>query len=744
MAAICLRSVPLPTRTLQWTTPTTGRMPFLVYTIVVLLVLGSGTLVGQPEQSLDSLKRLLQQSTDDQQRVELYHTLAQESVHTNFEAFEQYIQQSIDLAKQIQDLKGLNAASYTAGKVYYLNGYYDKAVPYLQQVREGAVQLNDTFSNAKALNILGLIHGRKGNYETSIDFYLQSLTLRQQLRDSASIGLVYANIATIYKTQGAYQEALDYYRKALKIAQETQRDQGMASVYNGMGLVYQQQGKYGASLSMFLKALKIYEKTNDARGMVASYGNIGIIHDIQNNSSQALKYYLKAIELNNQQPTSNLQTLALIYNNVGIVYYGEGKHEKALEFHFKSLKIKAQQDNKTGMVYSYENIGRSYFYQNKTEEALEYLEKGLRLSQEIGSKSMSAISLVLLGELYAGTAQYPKAKKYLSEGIELAEKIGDPATILKSVGILAKVEQTLGNYQAAYGHQVRYKNLSDSLLSLEKSKQIADLTAQYESEKREQHIENLEQSTKIKDLQLRQFTLSLMVLSVVLVLFVLVGVVLYLFYRQKQFQLQKKHHEVEQKLLRVQMNPHFIFNALAVIQQYMFEASSQKASFYLAKFAKLMRQVLEHSRHEYIPLEEEISMLDHYLSLQNLRQKQPFEYQIVVDERIDPEAIAIPPMFAQPFVENAIEHGISHMATQGRIDIDFKLDGEQIILTIQDNGVGLHQAKSKNTKHQSLATQITKERLSIFKQNHKKDVDFKLESLDQGTKITFYLPYQYL
>jgi len=714
--------------------------------VVSFLCLISWNLSGQNQQKIDSLKQLLQTESDDKKRVEMYSLIAQKSINFNFEEFELYMNKSINLAEQISDFEGLNNVYYTAGKMYYLSGYYENAIRRIRQAQQLSEQINDTLINAKSFNILGLIQKRQGNYDKSISLLLQSLELRQQLQDTKGVGLVYSNIASIYELKGNYEQALNYYSKSLEIAQEIGHDKGIANVYNNIGLTYKQQGKYAESLAMFLKGLAISEKINYKRVQVAGYVNIGIIHDVQKNYDKALEYYFKALKI--KQETQDIQTIARIYTNIGITYKNQKLYQKALDFHFKSLEIKRKENNKTGMVYNYENIGECYFYQKKTEEALSYLQKGLNLSQEIGLKSLSARSLCILGQLHYDLKNYSKAKKLLSQGIDLATTIGEPIIIQQSVQVLAKIEKSQGNYQDAYQHYVLYKELSDSLFNIEKTTQIAHLNTKYETEKKEQQIKNLEQTAKIRDLQLRESTWRLVMLSIVLILLVLVGIILYLFYRQKQFRLQKKHHEVEQKLLRLQMNPHFIFNALAVIQKYMFDANGKKASFYLARFSNLMRQVLENSRHEYIALDEEITMLDNYLTLQNLRQKQPFTYEIEVDEQIETEEIAIPPMFAQPFVENAIEHGIHHLSEQGKIHIHFGLQDHQIILTIQDNGVGIQKAmeieKDIHFKHQSLATQITKERILIFKQNYKKEVSFRIENLSQGTKVIFHLPYKYV
>ncbi|HAS40728.1 MAG TPA: hypothetical protein DCS93_09630 [Microscillaceae bacterium] len=222
------------------------------------------------------------------------------------------------------------------------------------------------------------------------------------------------------------------------------------------------------------------------------------------------------------------------------------------------------------------------------------------------------------------------------------------------------------------------------------------------------------------------------------------------FYRIREIQrknnLEKALGKASLESLKLQMNPHFIFNAMSAIQRYMLKNDARNASHYLTRFSKLMRAVLENSRAEYISLEQEIEMLEGYLTLQNLKHRGSFEYNISVDEHLDPEEIAIPPMFAQPFIENAVEHGIGHMPTEGKITLSFVLEGEVILLKIHDNGVGIDQGKSPRedaqVSHRSLATQITKERIALYQKSLKKNIYFEVKHLEQGTQVTFRIPYK--
>ncbi len=210
--------------------------------------------------------------------------------------------------------------------------------------------------------------------------------------------------------------------------------------------------------------------------------------------------------------------------------------------------------------------------------------------------------------------------------------------------------------------------------------------------------------------------------------------------------LEKHVLELEQKALRLQMNPHFIFNALQSIQGFIARNDSAEARRYLAKFGKLMRATLENSRHAYTSIALETESLSHYLGLEALCHGNRFTFSIETDQRIDPEATFIPVMLIQPFVENAVLHGLLHLTEKpGRIDIRFMLNEKSVICEIEDNGVGRTKAKEYESQtkkdHKSAALEITRERLA--QANEKGMPKSNLEIIDlfdqeknpSGTKV---------
>ena len=229
--------------------------------------------------------------------------------------------------------------------------------------------------------------------------------------------------------------------------------------------------------------------------------------------------------------------------------------------------------------------------------------------------------------------------------------------------------------------------------------------------------------------------------------FLIIIILVFTFQRRRaNFKLQAIQNE--QKLLRSQMNPHFVFNAITAIQSYIFTNSSREVVGYLSSFASLMRQILEGSRLDFVPLEDEINLLENYLKLQQLRYSNSFDFTIVVDQEINPESVKVPPMLNQPFIENAIEHGLKNITYRGVIELIIRKSGLFIEVSISDNGIGYkHNLKYSAKEHKSFAVDATKQRLSVIHKKNKTKLNFtivdrkEIDPAQSGTIVSYSIPY---
>lgn len=206
---------------------------------------------------------------------------------------------------------------------------------------------------------------------------------------------------------------------------------------------------------------------------------------------------------------------------------------------------------------------------------------------------------------------------------------------------------------------------------------------------------------------------------------------------KKVLAIEKQMFEIEQKALQLQMNPHFIFNSLNSIQSFVLKNDTDKAINYLAKFSQLMRFILSNSREAYIPVKNEVEAVKHYLDIEKLRFDDKFDYQINIDHSIDQEFTEIPPMIIQPYIENAIIHGLVNSEKKGKIEIQIKRAGNSILCIVEDNGIGREKAEiiknNSGIKRKSRGMIITKERLDILSRQHKEKFNVTILDLKDSS-----------
>jgi sensor histidine kinase YesM len=218
---------------------------------------------------------------------------------------------------------------------------------------------------------------------------------------------------------------------------------------------------------------------------------------------------------------------------------------------------------------------------------------------------------------------------------------------------------------------------------------------------------------------------------------------------KKKTELNKKIANIESQALRAQMNPHFIFNTLSSIQHYISNNDTDAALKYLSKFAKLMRKIMDNSKQQMIAVAEEINALNLYLELEVMRFDKKFEYQIIIDPEIDQTYDRIPSMLIQPYVENAIIHGLLPKQGNGKIFIELKKLNDTLLCTIKDNGIGREKSmefkKNRVQQHKSMGMSITKERLDILNSSLNSNINAEIIDLfengnSSGTKVQLIIP----
>lgn len=596
------------------------------------------------------------------------------------------------------------------------------------------------------LSRLSRLHVRS-DQEKALEFGDEALELSRKLNYLEGVADALLHMSTAYYYLSDYTQAIDYLKQSLAIREKMQDSVMINDALNKIGANYRFIGKYEESLNYLFRSLRISELLKDTLKMAASFNNIGIVYRHLTDFEKALDYYTRAYDIYTR--LNNLHGIAQLSNNIGVIHRWRGEYDKAMEFYQKSLEIDLELGNQREVAQSYINIGAMYMHMSDLPEAVNALEKSLSIARKINNLDSQSISLMHLGNVFVEMNRYVQAVQYYEEALSISRTTGNVQRQDQILIKLAETNKVKRNYRNASSYYHELTLLRDSLHHEQIKARVSEVEEKYEFDKKLQEIESLKQENKIQELKLNEN--RILTYSFAGLTFTMLVIALLLIQRYR-LRTKQQNAELEQKLFRTQMNPHFIFNSLNAIQSFIYKNDAPEAGKYLSNFARLIRLVLSNSREEFITLENEIRTLDYYLQLQRLRYNYKFDYNFTIDKALHKELILIPPMLAQPFIENSIEHGIQHISQKGIIDISFILNGESIIFKIADNGVGINQSKlntaMKNGKHESLALSITEERLKLLNRSTPQKIELKIEEINpdnehaKGTLIIFSIPFR--
>lgn len=459
----------------------------------------------------DSLRQLLGTATSDTTKAYLFNVIAFELAFSNTDSALFYINRSLDISEKHlntgdeDEIKflGYKAASFhNLGVIYYYAGEPEKS-------------LGNYFKAIELRNKLVKDHPHKLNF-------------KNDLADS------YNNTGILYKQQGDYEKALEYYLKVLTIYEAMNRlntvdyssKTGLGAAFNNIGLLYTNMGNYSESLQYHLKSLKVKEEAGDLSGIAYSYNNIGIVYQSQGNNELALENFMKSLSI--RMETGNKMGMASSYNNIGNIYSDKGDYRQALDYFMKSLKLKEELGDKQGIAASYSNIGAIYFelaaLQEKSDSAdghyksaLYYFTEVLKMDEANNDKGGIASSCLNIGSVLTGQGRYEEASAYLQRGLKMALETGEKDVIKSAYLGLSELSGKAGNYKEAFEYHRLYSQVKDSLINDESNRQITEMSARYESEKKEKKILLLEKDREKQEAEShRQRLFLLLVIAIAL------------------------------------------------------------------------------------------------------------------------------------------------------------------------------------------------------------------------------------
>lgn len=699
---------------------------------------------------IDSLKReLLLHTEQDTIRINLLNDLAFSSYRKDINITLSYLKEAEKLSETIDYKKGKAKSIYIKGVTEVIQSNFAPAV----SLFENAIDVYNSIDAKKGVsacyNGLGIAFYYQGNYTKSIEYYEKSLVIDKEIGDKKSIAAAMTNLGSSYADIGKYPEAIDYYQKGLKINQELNNKTRISNCLNNLGTVYDDQGNIPLALKCYRQSLFISEEMGDSLGIAKSLNNIGVTYKHQEKYDKALAFYKKSLAIHERN--KNKKNIAQIKNNIGNIYKHKKDYNTALSFLKESLKISQEINDLDNVSRCFNNIGNVYDQTEQYNLAMDYYTKAKIIKTKIGDQSGLCDSYLGLASTLNSQKNYVKALSYALKSEELSQKLKLLNSQRDVRKLLSQLYKNTGDYEKSLANHELYKTLNDSVFNKKNIDKLAQIEYEYKY-KQELDSASLRElkltktvKTTSKNLETSQRN-SFIAIIVILLISIVSGAFIFIL-KLRHVNAKNQNILIEQKLLRSQMTPHFIFNSLSVLQGMILNKEEGQSISYLSKFSKLLRTILENSRHKAVLLSNELSAIDSYMALHNLDAKPPYDYFLSIDESVNINQFKIPPMLIQPFIENAIEHAFGNKTRNKEIKVDITFKNSILKCTIADNGKGINTDSHKiKTDKNSLATTITSERLKILSNdfNMQGSLDIKNRALfnEQGTLVTLIIPYK--
>ena len=529
-----------------------------------------------------------------------------------------------------------------------------------------------------------------------------------------------------------------------------------------IGRILRNEKKHDEALQNFYNALQLIKDNSLNHLLPEVYSAIASILRENNDLENCTKYYRYALaeakvlhkielQVNICHALCRIYNGGIIVNLDSSVYYGE-----------LGLEISREEDYELGYATMIKVVAAPLIRQGQYRKGLKMSQEALLYSEKYNFSIRAQYYLINnQGFAYEKLGLYDSALIKKNEGVKIYSKGIDhhrlEYLIFKSKG---------DNLKALKAFEV-YKYKHDSIIKGRNKTKLSLLQARLEADIKEAEVASLIQTSELQAYQLSQQKYFLGGLFAMILLIVAAAIMVYrqrqlkqqqeiinleLDETRKRLNIEKQYRASELKALRSQMNPHFIFNALNSIQEYIVSNEKKQAGKYLGKFADLMRMYLYHSQTKTITLREEIEALNLYLELEKLRFEDSLSYTLIIDENVDSDHTPIPSLIVQPYVENAIKHGLLHKKHNRKLSISFHVQQSAQVLEciIVDNGIGRKRSeeinKMRNPEHKSFAINATKTRLELLNYNSDTSIGEKIEDLfDEngdsiGTKVVLSIP----
>lgn len=641
----------------------------------------------------------------------------------------------------------------------------DRALDLIQVALKESFDQKNKRGEAYCYNSLGALNYQLGRYAISIENYNKAISIFNKIKEEEGLYNSEKYLAISYEGKGELTEAISRYEKLLTKTQARQKINDEVDIRRRMARIYQLQEKASQAQTQLQCISGLEQKRGNEQGYIDNLNDWGTLNIQQQDTTQAINYYQDAIDRSEEQ---GYQTQAQqSYENLSNVYRGKRDVQSEISTRAAANQSYQKSKNKKGEVSNNLEIGKLYLQEGQAEKAIPYLQATIDLSKELGELNMlkadpietaksngkSSVTLPFVsrppvpGISLETEKALPDSISPISRLFNSTEKETQTQLQQEAYENLAKAYEQKGQLAEALVNYKRAAAFADSLATLRDLALREAISMTSNLADREEEILRMQQKQALQDAALRQQRNINWLLTAGFIALLIAGFFILRNYRAKR----RANKLLALRSLRSQMNPHFIFNSLNSINSFISKNDERSANRYLSSFSRLMRTVMEHSSHDFVPLTAELQVLELYLSLEHFRFADKFEYSFEVAPGIQADQIEVPPMLIQPYIENAIWHGLRYKETPGVLRVAFRQEGDKLIGIVEDDGIGRarsQELKTKNQKtHTSTGLKNTAQRIELINSLYGKGVSVTISDLetdceDCGTRVEIVIPYQ--
>ena len=631
------------------------------------------------------------------------------------------------------------------GSNFLLSAQNRKIESYKDSVENTA---NDSLKVTYLIKLSREIHRSEHDRDLEYNYANKAVELALHLKDSLLYAKALDNLGLLHRFHNQYKQAFELHRKAFQHIENKEIAPIHKMIFaNNAGVASRYNQNYDQAVEFYLKALKIAEQENDLKNIaIASNGLGNTLTHIPGREEETITYFERSLQA--EKDRNNDLGVAMNYLSIGDFYTKRKEFNQAKKVLYELLDLNNQREDQYGIAITEEFLGIAYLEEGVSlNQAVKYLNRSFKKFEDFKNTHKQAELLALLAAAYFELNQISKAEDYYEQSFQLSKNNNQFGLIQSTAYKLSRLAEENGNHKTALRYYKTAKAYEDSLEMNEQKVKIEALTKAFDLEKKENKIELLEKekALQIAEVNAQKDQLAKRKLTTIILSTAFGFAVLLFFLQYRNFKVRKKVNEQlaeeeKQKLnavyeknlaqaeilvSRLQVNPHFLFNSLNAITYLMQSGQNAKAIKYLKIFSKYTRKVLETSKEQLISLKEELQLAQYYLQLEENRFEKDFIIEVNGLENSGVDGVWIPPILLQPFLENAIWHGLllSKKETK-KLSINVEFENQSTKVYIDDNGVGrgFKGSKKSSSKRKSMGMQITKERIALYNKTHQNKI----------------------